>query len=73
MFCAVLQLGGGYVFGLLVGFAADSLGSTAGATAAFIVGKTVKKSCALPAAKMAVLFVSLSHERQESNILALHT
>jgi len=38
-----LQLGGGYVFGLFVGFAADSIGSTAGATAAFLVRKNGKK------------------------------
>ncbi|CAI5472723.1 unnamed protein product [Closterium sp. Yama58-4] len=41
---AILTLGGGYVFGLLVGFVADSLGSTAGATAAFLVGKTIGRS-----------------------------
>ncbi|GJP68718.1 hypothetical protein CLOP_g25381 [Closterium sp. NIES-67] len=41
---AILTLGGGYVFGLLVGFIADSLGSTAGATAAFLVGKTIGRS-----------------------------
>ena len=38
---STLQVGGGYIFGLPVGFIADSLGSTAGATAAFLVGKTV--------------------------------
>ncbi len=35
------QLGGGYLFGLTVGFASDSIGSTLGATAAFLVGRTV--------------------------------
>eukprot|EP00897_Mesotaenium_endlicherianum_P006086 jgi/Mesen1/5505/ME000277S04712 len=38
---SILTLGGGYVFGLSLGFLVDSLGSTAGATAAFLVGKTV--------------------------------
>lgn len=36
-----LQLGGGYLFGLPVGFVADSLGATLGATAAFLLGRTV--------------------------------
>lgn len=35
------QLGGGYLFGLPVGFVADSLGATLGATAAFLLGRTV--------------------------------
>lgn len=39
-----LLLGGGYLFGLTVGFIADSIGSTAGATAAFLVGKTIGRS-----------------------------
>lgn len=37
----MVQLGGGYLFGLPVGFVADSIGATLGATAAFLVGKTV--------------------------------
>lgn len=41
---SILTLGGGYVFGLKVGFAADSIGSTVGATAAFLVGKTLCRS-----------------------------
>lgn len=41
---SILTLGGGYAFGLLVGFAADSIGSTMGATAAFLVGKTIGRS-----------------------------
>jgi uncharacterized membrane protein YdjX (TVP38/TMEM64 family) len=38
---SVLTLGGGYLFGLPVGFVADSLGATLGATAAFLLGRTV--------------------------------
>lgn len=38
---AYFQLGGGYLFGLMLGFATDSFGSTLGATAAFMVGRTV--------------------------------
>ena len=37
----LLQLGGGYLFGLPVGFVADSLGATIGATAALLLGRTV--------------------------------
>jgi hypothetical protein len=40
-FFFLFQLGGGYLFGLPVGFLADSLGATIGATAAFILGRTV--------------------------------
>ncbi|KAG8477703.1 hypothetical protein CXB51_027680 [Gossypium anomalum] len=38
---SILTLGGGYLFGLSVGFMADSIGATLGATAAFILGRTV--------------------------------
>ncbi|KAG2697151.1 hypothetical protein I3843_07G091900 [Carya illinoinensis] len=41
---SVLSLGGGYLFGLPVGFAADSIGATLGATAAFILGRTIGRS-----------------------------
>ncbi|KAK1558310.1 hypothetical protein Q3G72_000960 [Acer saccharum] len=34
-------LGGGYLFGLPVGFIADSIGATLGATAAFLIGRTI--------------------------------
>lgn len=40
-FFLMLQLGGGYLFGLPVGFVADSIGATIGATAAFLLGRTV--------------------------------
>jgi len=36
-----LQLGGGYLYGLPVGFLADSMGAVMGATAAFLLGRTV--------------------------------
>lgn len=39
--CYLIQLGGGYLFGLPVGFVADSIGATIGAGAAFLVGRTV--------------------------------
>ncbi|KAL5852616.1 hypothetical protein ACOSQ3_007734 [Xanthoceras sorbifolium] len=41
---SVLTLGGGYLFGLPVGFVADSIGATIGAGAAFLLGRTIGKS-----------------------------
>uniref|UniRef100_A0A5B6ZLL8 VTT domain-containing protein n=1 Tax=Davidia involucrata TaxID=16924 RepID=A0A5B6ZLL8_DAVIN len=41
---SVLTLGGGYLFGLPVGFFADSIGATVGAGAAFLLGKTIGRS-----------------------------
>ncbi|KAL5995879.1 hypothetical protein ACLOJK_025952 [Asimina triloba] len=38
---SVLTLGGGYLFGLPVGFVADSIGATIGSTAAFLLGRTI--------------------------------
>ncbi|KAG1331765.1 putative membrane protein [Cocos nucifera] len=38
---SILTLGGGYLFGLPVGFIADSIGATVGATAAFLLGRTI--------------------------------
>ncbi|XP_004486152.1 uncharacterized protein [Cicer arietinum] len=38
---SVLTLGGGYLFGLPVGFVADSIGATVGAGAAFLLGRTI--------------------------------
>lgn len=37
----MFQLGGGYLFGLPIGFIADSIGATIGAVAAFYLGRTV--------------------------------
>ncbi|GAV82732.1 SNARE_assoc domain-containing protein [Cephalotus follicularis] len=41
---SILTLGGGYLFGLPVGFVADSIGATLGATAAFLLGRTIGRS-----------------------------
>ncbi|KAK6937498.1 SNARE associated Golgi protein [Dillenia turbinata] len=38
---SILTLGGGYLFGLPVGFVADSIGATIGATAALFIGRTI--------------------------------
>ncbi|KAJ6838795.1 uncharacterized protein M6B38_319100 [Iris pallida] len=44
---SILTLGGGYLFGLPVGFVADSIGATIGATAAFLLGRTIGRSYVL--------------------------
>ncbi|KAL3505859.1 hypothetical protein ACH5RR_031241 [Cinchona calisaya] len=41
---SILTLGGGYLFGLPVGFVADSLGATIGAASAFLLGRTIGRS-----------------------------
>ncbi|XP_074561042.1 uncharacterized protein LOC141817263 [Curcuma longa] len=38
---AVLSLGGGYLFGLPIGFLADSVGATIGSVAAFLLGRAL--------------------------------
>ncbi|XP_026662464.2 TVP38/TMEM64 family membrane protein slr0305-like [Phoenix dactylifera] len=41
---SILTLGGGYLFGLPVGFVADSTGATIGATTAFLLGRTIGRA-----------------------------
>ncbi|KAJ4969159.1 hypothetical protein NE237_015860 [Protea cynaroides] len=41
---SILTLGGGYLFGLPIGFVADSIGATVGATVAFLLGRTIGRS-----------------------------
>ncbi|PSS33900.1 TVP38/TMEM64 family membrane protein like [Actinidia chinensis var. chinensis] len=41
---SILTLGGGYLFGLPVGFVADSIGATVGAGSAFLLGRTIGRS-----------------------------
>ncbi|XP_047976943.1 TVP38/TMEM64 family membrane protein slr0305-like [Salvia hispanica] len=41
---SILTLGGGYLFGLPIGFFADSIGATLGAGAAFLLGRTIGRS-----------------------------
>ncbi|GJN33292.1 hypothetical protein PR202_gb21874 [Eleusine coracana subsp. coracana] len=48
---SVLTLGGGYLFGLPVGFVADSIGATIGATAAFLLGRTIGRPYVLSKCK----------------------
>ncbi|XP_010524792.1 PREDICTED: uncharacterized protein LOC104802745 [Tarenaya hassleriana] len=40
---SILTVGGGYLFGLPIGFVADSVGATLGAGAAFLLGRTIGK------------------------------
>ncbi|KAG5403412.1 hypothetical protein IGI04_009531 [Brassica rapa subsp. trilocularis] len=40
---SVLTIGGGYLFGLPIGFVADSVGATLGSGAAFLLGRTIGK------------------------------
>ncbi|GAB2210284.1 hypothetical protein Droror1_Dr00015547 [Drosera rotundifolia] len=44
---SILTLGGGYLYGLPVGFVADSFGATLGASAAFLLGRTIGRSFVL--------------------------
>ncbi|XP_047068573.1 TVP38/TMEM64 family membrane protein slr0305 [Lolium rigidum] len=48
---SILTLGGGYLFGLPVGFVADSIGATIGATAAFLLGRTIGRPYVLSKCK----------------------
>lgn len=48
---SILTLGGGYLYGMVVGFIADSLGSTLGATAAFLLGRTIGRPYVLSKVK----------------------
>ncbi|KAL4323093.1 hypothetical protein GQ457_11G002800 [Hibiscus cannabinus] len=58
---AVLSLGGGYLFGLPVGFIADSIGATLGATVAFVFGRTVE-SCSQDVMCMSMRDLVSRHE-----------
>uniref|UniRef100_A0A0D2ZWY9 VTT domain-containing protein n=1 Tax=Brassica oleracea var. oleracea TaxID=109376 RepID=A0A0D2ZWY9_BRAOL len=40
---SVLTIGGGYLFGLPIGFVGDSVGATLGSGAAFLLGRTIGK------------------------------
>ncbi|KAL1806587.1 hypothetical protein DCAR_0832404 [Daucus carota subsp. sativus] len=70
---AVLSLGGGYLFGLTVGFCADSIGATAGATVAFLLGKTIARSFVVSKSKdyPQLQAVSLAIEKSGFKIVVL--
>ncbi|KAF8401637.1 hypothetical protein HHK36_012583 [Tetracentron sinense] len=63
---SILTLGGGYLFGLPVGFVADSIGATIGATAAFILGRTIGKSYVISKLKDYPQFQAVSIAIQRS-------
>lgn len=70
---SVLTLGGGYLFGLPVGFVADSIGSTIGATAAFLLGRTIGRSFVISKLKDYPQFraVAIAIERSGFKIVLL--
>uniref|UniRef100_A0A2P2J8R6 TVP38/TMEM64 family membrane protein slr0305 n=2 Tax=Rhizophora mucronata TaxID=61149 RepID=A0A2P2J8R6_RHIMU len=63
---SILSVGGGYLFGLPVGFIADSLGATMGATAAFFVGRTIGRSYVMSKLKNYPKFQSVAIAVQKS-------
>lgn len=63
---SVLTLGGGYLFGLPLGFVADSIGATLGATAAFLVGKTIGRSYVISKLKKYPKFQAIAIAIQRS-------
>ncbi|KAK8470921.1 hypothetical protein PHAVU_003G092700 [Phaseolus vulgaris] len=63
---SVLTLGGGYLFGLPIGFIADSIGSTVGAVAAFLLGRTIGKSLVVSRLKDYPQFRSVTIAIQKS-------
>lgn len=63
---SILTVGGGYLFGLPVGFVADSIGATLGATAAFLVGKTIGRSYVISKLKKYPKFQAIAIAIQRS-------
>lgn len=70
---SVLTLGGGYLYGLLLGFVSDSIGATLGATAAFLVGRTIGRSFVISRIKDYPKFraVAIAIERSGFKIVLL--
>ncbi|KAL9237594.1 hypothetical protein vseg_012123 [Gypsophila vaccaria] len=70
---SVLTLGGGYLYGLLMGFLADSVGATLGATAAFLLGRTIGRSYVISKVKDYPKFkaVAIAIERSGFKIVLL--
>ncbi|CAN0856492.1 TVP38/TMEM64 family membrane protein slr0305 [Linum grandiflorum] len=63
---SVLTLGGGYLFGLPIGFVADSIGATVGAGAAFLLGRTLGRSIVVSKLKDYPQFKSVAIATQRS-------
>jgi uncharacterized membrane protein YdjX (TVP38/TMEM64 family) len=70
---AILTLGAGFVLGLPIGVAAVSVGSTAGATAAFLIGRTLARDRVAAKVARDPRFEALAHavERQGFRIVFL--
>ncbi|KAH6816490.1 SNARE associated Golgi protein family [Perilla frutescens var. frutescens] len=70
---SVLTLGGGYIFGLPIGFFADSIGATLGAGAAFLIGRTIGRSYVISKLKDYPKFraVAIAIERSGFKIVLL--
>ncbi|KAF9618367.1 hypothetical protein IFM89_001002 [Coptis chinensis] len=63
---SILTLGGGYLYGLLMGFIADSIGATIGSTAAFLLGRTIARSYVISKLKDYPKFQAVSIAIQRS-------
>ncbi|KAF3457204.1 hypothetical protein FNV43_RR01861 [Rhamnella rubrinervis] len=63
---SILTLGGGYLFGLPVGFVADSIGAAIGAGAAFFLGRTIGRSYVVSKLKDYPQFRSVALATQKS-------
>ncbi|XP_047951884.1 TVP38/TMEM64 family membrane protein slr0305-like [Salvia hispanica] len=70
---SILTLGGGYLFGLPIGFFADSIGATLGAGAAFLLGRTIGRSFVISKLKDYPKFraVTIAIERSGFKIVLL--
>lgn len=63
---SILTIGGGYLFGLPIGFLADSIGAALGATVAFLVGRTIGRPLVLAKLKDYPQFQAISFAVQRS-------
>ncbi|KAI5081884.1 hypothetical protein GOP47_0001627 [Adiantum capillus-veneris] len=63
---SILTIGGGYLFGLPIGFLADSIGAALGATVAFLVGRTIGRPLVLAKLKDFPQFQAISSAVQHS-------
>lgn len=63
---SILTIGGGYLFGLPIGFLADSIGAAFGATVAFLVGRTIGRPLVLAKLRDYPQFQAISSAVQHS-------
>ncbi|KAJ0111208.1 hypothetical protein Patl1_03422 [Pistacia atlantica] len=67
---SILTLGGGYLYGLPIGFIIDSVGGTVGATAAFLIGRTFGRSYVISKLKNYPKFQAITLAIQNSGFKA---